>query len=57
MEAYVEHKIAECIAAGNKNGYLVLHKGEKPVGTDKVYTLCSTRVGRRRALASDVVML
>ena len=55
MEAYVEKKIAQCIAQGDKNGFLVLKPGEEPVGSEVTYQLCSTRVGRRRATASDVV--
>ena len=49
MDAKVTKLIADAIAAGSKNGLIVLEPGEKPVGPDEVYVLSSDRVGRRRA--------
>ena len=52
MDAYVHKKMAEAIAAGSTTGRLVLQPGEEPVGPEATYTLCTKRVGRRRATVS-----
>ena len=53
MDAKVTKCIADAMAAGSEDGLIMLKPGEKPVGPDEIYVLSSSRVGRRRATASD----
>ena len=55
MADFVKKKIAECVKKGSPDGYFVMEEGDEVPSTGTTYKLCATRVGKRRATASDVL--